>query len=278
MPFVLGKYIYHMYSTIPGMMKRGSRDGTKRDHIAKMLLDADRDLSVEQIAAELGTTKGNVLKEKSILRSMGILQKRNIGVFSGTADGDIFALSRSETKMLVPQTNYGSLIEIPALGIEELKLLYSEFKHGKGPSDVLAEHGFHPTLVEYEYRRFIRLNNLDIHAVLAQIISKLGLQNNKMFANLLRGIEKNGIPSTNELLQVFDAVGECSYLEGEKSVVSRIKAGEPVPPYRHLECGICHKPILGAVIDETSEMGQQILQAVGRPVHSRCNTGGLLTY
>jgi hypothetical protein len=81
-----------------------------------------------------------------------------------------------------------------------------------------------------------------------------------MFANLLHGIEKNGITSTNELLQVFDIVGGSSYQEGEKSVVSRIKAGEPVPPYRHLECGICHKPILGAVIDETSEMGQKILQ------------------
>jgi hypothetical protein len=260
------------------MMKRGSRDGTKRDLIAKMLLDKDHELSVEQIAAELGTTKGNVLKEKSILRSMGIFQKRNIGVFSGTAEGDIFALSRSETRMLVPQTNYGSLIEIPPLGIEELKLLYSEFKRGKGPSDVLAEHGFHPSLVEYEHRRFMRLNNLDIHAVLVNVISKIGLQNNKMFANLLHEIEKNGIPSTNVLLQVFEAVREWSFLEGEKSVVNRIKAGEPVPPYRHLECGICHMPILGAVIDETSEMGQQILQAVGRPVHSRCNMGGLRTY
>ena len=260
------------------MVKHGPRDGTKRDLIARMLLDTDRDLSVEQIASELGTTKGNVLKEKSILRSMGILQRRNIGVFSGTAEGDVIALSRSETKMLVPQSNYGSLIEIPPLGIEELKLLYSEFKRGKGPSDVLAEHGFHPSLVEYEYRRFIRLTNLDIHAVLTHIISKFGLQNNKKFANLLHGIEKNGIPSTNELLQVIDAVGGYSYLEGEKSVVSRIKAGEPIFPYRHLECGICHRPILGAVIDQTAEMGQQILQAVGRPVHYRCNMGGLRTY
>lgn len=260
------------------MVKHGPRDGTKRDLIARMLLDTDRDLSVEQIASELGTTKGNVLKEKSILRSMGILQKRNIGVFSGTAEGDIFALSRSETKMLIPQPSYGSLIEIPPLGIEELKLLYSEFKQGKGPSDVIAAHGFHPSLVEYEYRRFIRLNNLNIHAVLTHIISKFGLKNDKMFADLLHGIEKNGIPSTNELLQVIDAVRDCSYQEGEKSVVSRIRAGEPVPPYRHLECGVCHKPIIGAVIDETAEMGQQILQAVGRPFHSRCNMGGLRTY
>ena len=143
------KYIYHIYLTISTMMKRSSRDGTKKDLIAKMLLDTDSNLSVEQIAAKLGTTKGNVWKEKSILRSTGILEKRNIGVFSGTADGDTLALSRSETKMLLPQFNYGSLIEIEPLGKEELKQLYSEFKRGKSPSEVIAEYGFNPSLVEF---------------------------------------------------------------------------------------------------------------------------------
>jgi hypothetical protein len=115
------------------MVKHRPRDGTKKDLIARMLLDTDRDLSVEQIASEHGTTKGNVLKEKSILRSTGILQKRNIGVFSGTAEGDIFALSRSETKMLVPQTNYGSLIEIPRLGQKSLNYFTLNSSTAKGP-------------------------------------------------------------------------------------------------------------------------------------------------
>jgi hypothetical protein len=256
------------------MPKHPSRDGTKRELIAKMLLDADSDFSVQQIAAKLGTTKGNVWKEKSILRSMGILEKHNMGVFSGTAEGDTIAVARSETKMLVQQTSYRSLTDLPPLDKEELKQLYIEFKCGKSPSDIIAENGFHPTLVEYEHKRFIRLNNLDIPRILRQLISKFSLKDDRTLIPVLQKIEKNGIPSTQEMEMVFDSVERSSYLEGEKSVIERMNTGEPIYPYTHFQCEICHQPIVGAMTNGGTEIGRNIRQVLWRPVHSECNNRG----
>ena len=180
--------------------------------------------------------------------------------------------------MLVPQANYGSLTDILPLDKEDLKLLYSEFKRGRSPSDVIAEYGFQPMLVEHEYKRFVRLNILDVPTLLKQVISKFNLKNYNMVILILQKIEKNGIPSTDEMLQLFDAVERQSCLKGEKPILGKMKAREPVYPYLNLKCVICNRPIYGAMIDPNSEMGRNAIEAIGQPVHTRCNMGGTSSF
>jgi hypothetical protein len=43
--------------------------------------------------------------------------------------------------------------------------LYSQFLIGKKPSEVIAEFGFHPELVESEHQGFVRFADYDIDSL-----------------------------------------------------------------------------------------------------------------
>ena len=53
-------------------------------------------------------------------------------------------------------------LNLPKMESVDLKRLYTELKAGKTPTDIIANHGFHPNIVEFEYQRFLRLSGMNI--------------------------------------------------------------------------------------------------------------------
>ena len=74
-------------------------------------------------------------------------------------------------------------MDLPELDQGGVRKLYDEFLFGKRPAEVIAEHGFHPELVESEYQRFLRLEEYDIESL-----------QNKSFLHF-----KEALQSTNNL-------------------------------------------------------------------------------
>jgi biotin operon repressor len=55
--------------------------GTKNEMIVNMLLDNNNKYSAREIARAVGTTEGNVFKEKSRLKATGILTDQRLSLF-----------------------------------------------------------------------------------------------------------------------------------------------------------------------------------------------------
>ena len=126
------------------------RDSTsKREKIQQLL--SERNYSAKDIARMVGTTEAYVWKEKSKLKTAGLLIHRDTQVIS-------------KTSQLI-YTSHG-LLNIPELDAEGLRKLYKEFGDGKRPAEIIAQYGFHPELVENEYQRYLRLVEYDYTKIL----------------------------------------------------------------------------------------------------------------
>ena len=95
------------------------------------------------------TTEANVYKEKSKARGLYLRRKtRSDEMVMVAGESDSFALPSQRLK---PEGNHHyQYLNIPALDSEGIKKLYTEFKDGKKPADIIADHGFHPEAVEKE--------------------------------------------------------------------------------------------------------------------------------
>jgi len=113
----------------------------KKEKIIKLLSEGN--YTAKNIAKMVGTTEAYVWKEKSKLKTAGLLIKRDTEVISRTSQLNIY------------NSNNNSLLNIPQLAPEGLSKLYTEFRLGKRPAQVISEYGFHPELVESEYQRFL---------------------------------------------------------------------------------------------------------------------------
>lgn len=51
--------------------------------------------------------------------------------------------------------------------------MYSEFRTGKKPIDIIADNGFHPEVVAEEYNRYLQFNSLDIGSLQKRYISSI---------------------------------------------------------------------------------------------------------
>jgi hypothetical protein len=242
--------------------------------IEKMLLDNDNKYSAREIARTVGTTEGNVFKEKSKLKATGILTDKRLSVFSHSVGDETLTLARAEAKTLVTRPDLGPLTDIPPLGQEDLKKMYSEFQNGKTPVEVIAANGFNPMLVEHEYNRFCRMNGLNLRSLAHELVDVLKTTNNGLSALLLQEIEQDGITCNEDIRELFEFASTSSYSGGELSVIKRMRNGDSIDSFRPFVCSICHKPMRGAIIEPESEIGRKLLQSMGSGImHDSCISG-----
>jgi len=103
------------------MARKISRyNNTKKEMIAKMLLDNDNKYSAREIARSVGTTEGNVFKEKSRLKATGVLSDQRLSFFSHSVGDETLTLARAEAKTLVTWPDSAPLTDIPPLKPEDL--------------------------------------------------------------------------------------------------------------------------------------------------------------
>lgn len=246
-------------------------------------LVSDGKYSPDQIASMLGTTIEYVWKETSRYKKArtgsGLIVSKTRELSKRKAETSIIlqrdhmakggvqdiSASRIQAQTIPVDSVFldgkpDRYLDLPKMESADLKTLYSEFIAGKKPPDIIAKHGLHPDVVEFEYQRFLRLSGLDIHELLQHII-----------ADCIRITEPGG-----ELELLIDKyhsernfqnqdIYELLLLKSEQEWQSRLSNSMFVPkePFPDgivpLKCNQCKMPISGALIDPASEMGKSIL-------------------
>jgi hypothetical protein len=242
--------------------------------IAKMLLDNDNKYSAREIARSVGTTEGNVFKEKSRLKATGVLSDQRLSFFSHSVGDETLTLARAEAKTLVTRPDFAPLTDIPPLKPEDLKKLYVEFQNGMTPVQVIAGNGFNPMLVEYEYNRFCRMNGLNLKSLLHELIEAFNLDKNELSDPLIQKTVRDGITSNDDIRKLIVIISNSSYSKGESSMIERMRNGDPVGTFKPLTCSICRVPMRGVMIEPDSEIGRKVRQSIGHgAVHDKCING-----
>jgi biotin operon repressor len=206
----------------------------KREKIIKLLSEGNK--STKDIARIVGTTEAYVWKEKSRLKTTGVLIKRNTEVISKTSQLNIYSNN--------------TLLTIPQLDAEGLRKLYSDFRNGKKPAEVISENGFHPELVENEYQRFLRLVEYDIDTLQRQFFlhfrQDLATANNNP---LVEKYKKHGKLTIDEFITLLNLVFDQKYQVGKVSVIENLINSIPPEGWEAERCLNCNKPVSGSMVD-----------------------------
>jgi hypothetical protein len=242
--------------------------------IAKMLLDNDNKYSAREIARSVGTTEGNVFKEKSRLKATGVLSDQRLSFFSHSVGDETLTLARAEAKTLVTRQDFVPLTDIPPMKPEGLKELYVEFQNGMTPVQVIARNGFNSMLVEYEHNRFCRMNGLDLKPLVHELIKAFNLDKNELSDLHIQKIVRDGITSNDDIRKLIEIISNSSHSKGELSVIERMRRGDSVGTFKPLTCSMCRVPMRGAMIEPDSEIGRKVIESIGfGAVHNKCING-----
>jgi biotin operon repressor len=209
----------------------------KREKIDRLLSEGI--YSTKDIARIAGTTEAYVWKEKSKLKTAGLLVRRDTQVISKTSQLNIY-------------TN-NSLLNVPQLDAEGLSKLYSELLKGKKPPEIIAEHGFHPELVENEYQRFQRLVENDIDSLQKKFVvhfkQDLLSTNNNTISLLLQKYKNDGKLSVDEFINLTKSLLNEKYRSGEATAIHKLINGSVPDGWEAVPCLNCNKPIRGSIVD-----------------------------
>jgi hypothetical protein len=124
---------------------------SKREQIHELLLLGH---SAQYIAEAVHTTPANVWKEKSILKTKGILgiqQPRSSGPFEGE---DAIQTDSLQKKNSERSTRMSS-------STPDFQELYRLFEEGNKPIYIILHYNFHPEIVEKEYDRYMKFRTID---------------------------------------------------------------------------------------------------------------------
>jgi hypothetical protein len=234
-------------------------------------------LAPRDIALRLNTSVENVWKEKSLLKSRGELivsrsttqeskKQSEIVLFDPEGDqGDrsSMALQKIKSRKSTGLSDY--LIDIPRLDSEGLMTLYREFKSGKKPTDILAEHGFHPDAVDIEYRRFIELSERDNDELLKHIMLKVIQKGydkepvrNININTLIERSRQRGYLTKNEISELL-----ALYIEAEvqdEMDLSLLDPDRRLPRgVRRLRCSNCDNTHSGVIVHDKLPLGRELV-------------------
>ena len=182
------------------------RPPSKRQRI-KELIESGKYYSARQIAEAVGTSPGNVWKEKNKLKEDCLRSQSQSKTAEANHSTDELIFSPEDARRRAKSDAYGyshhyRFLNIPELDEEGLKILYTEFTDGKKPADIISRHGFHPEVVEKEYQRFLRLNQHDIIGSFQnQIVESLSCMEN---TSLTEKLTKDGHLSVNEFIELIE--------------------------------------------------------------------------
>jgi biotin operon repressor len=180
---------------------------TSKRKMIRDMLTSDNDYSAQEIAKAVGTTPGNVWKEKSKLKANGFESRsqsmRRVQVSESKDETNFIHQDgrRRATPDIYNYNHHYRFLNIRDLDEDGLKTLYTELKGGKKPVDIIAQHGFHPEVVEKEYQRFSRLNEHNIlGSFQKKIVDSLSCIGNMTLTSKL---EREGHLSVNEFIELI---------------------------------------------------------------------------
>jgi hypothetical protein len=231
------------------------KTNNKKEKILALLSEGK--FSVKDIARIVQTTEANVYKEKSRAKGLFIRQKTRsdeMVMVAGEPNNLTLPWQR-----LNPEGNHFQYLDIKNLDSEGIKKLYSEFKAGKKPDAIIAEHGFHPEVVEIEYHRFLKMNERDIDAFQNMIISYIIKHQSENTKLLLEKYKKNGFLTHYELSELF-ALKVKDDFEREVDRWGFDTTAHLPRGWSRIKCKLCNQNELGIILNPSVDIGKLIFE------------------
>lgn len=243
---------------------------SKRQQIWELVSEGK--LTPAEIAVRIGTSVENVWKETSRLRSQGgyVMSRRTtkrsdkremILVEGEQRNENNIGLQRARPSVRsasIPLTDY--LSSITQLDSGGLKVLYKEFKAAKKPVDIIAEHGFHPDIVELEYRRFMRLSERDSDQLLNRIVQDIvqGSYSSESIKSLINLYHQRGYLMNDEILDLLKQYIQ-EKLEEEIAMFTIDRKLKLPTGFRRLRCRNCKEELFDAIISDKLPLGKELI-------------------
>jgi hypothetical protein len=235
---------------------------TKREKIIKLLVEGTH--STKNIAKIADTTEAYVWKEKSRLKTSGLLVRQDTEVVSKTRRVNIFSSS-------------DSLLSIPQAGLEDVKIIYRELGLGRTPSQIISEYGFHPELVEIEHQRFLRFEKqYDIYTLQKKIFQYYeqdiyrAANNNEAVSLLVQKHRKDGKLDADELIGLINSTLDAKYKEGKISAINDLIKNIPPLGWHTARCINCNGPYTRSFEDSTNKLRITVTDTYIPMTHSSC--------
>jgi hypothetical protein len=179
-----------------------NRRASKKERIHELISDGQ--YSDMDIARIVGTTIPNVWKEKSTLRKSGVLVRHRVERSDRTLLVNPAAQGVYATQRKAGTLEYQELLNIPPIDSEGMKKLYTDILAGKKPDEIIAEHGFHPSVVEAEYHRSQNLHHdMLLKRIISEVLYVYVMKTNKKVTELIDKYNEQGYISDDDLIELL---------------------------------------------------------------------------
>ncbi|MDF2769416.1 MAG: hypothetical protein K0S91_2251 [Nitrososphaeraceae archaeon] len=250
----------------------GEKPNNKKEQILDLL--AEGKLSVKEIARTVNTTEANVYKERSKARGLLIRRKTRSDEMVMMA-GDVDTSSLPSRRLKSEGNHHYPYLNIPDLDGEGIKKLYTEFQAGKKPPDIIANHGFHPEVVEKEYQRFMKMNERDIDVFQNRIISTVIKRPSKNTKPLVEKYKTNGFLTDNELSELVRLKLRDDY-QLEIDIWGLDEEAYLPKGWSRIRCKNCNKNEVGIILNPTFGIGKHIFEQYNNNyICDICKNGGI---
>ena len=250
----------------------GEKPNNKKEQILDLL--AEGKLSVKEIARTVNTTEANVYKERSKARGLLIRRKTRSDEMVMMV-GDVDTSSLPSRRLKSEGNHHYPYLNIPDLDGEGIKKLYTEFQAGKKPPDIIANHGFHPEVVEKEYQRFMKMNERDIDVFQNRIISTVIKRPSKNTKPLVEKYKTNGFLTDNELSELVRLKLRDDY-QLEIDIWGLDEEAYLPKGWSRIRCKNCNKNEVGVILNPTFGIGKHIFEQYNNNyICDICKNGGI---
>jgi hypothetical protein len=214
-----------------------------------------------QIRDRLATSIEYVYKEKGKLKKEGLLvTQQSLSMSDGQHDITVFTdkISLQEDKSIAGYTRSNlsgyetGEYDIPPLGEEKLKLMYSAFDNNKGPIYATAELGVHPGISQREHLRFLNMKSRDPVEFQKQIVSMI-IDPSAQVQSIIDKSQKQ-LLSNMELIELINFKIESYAQWYLKNAVNNPNYNIPFGIQRPA-CSVCHTPQEGVIYNVNTEKG-----------------------
>lgn len=233
------------------------KHNNKKEQIIALLSEGK--FSVKDIARIVHTTESNVYKEKSKARGLFIRRKTRSDEMVMVA-GESDSLVALPSQRLKPVSNNGyHYLNVPDLDADGVKKLYSEFKAGKKPADIIADQGFNPEAVEKEYQRFMKMNERDIDVFQNDLISKIIKRPSRKTKPLLDKYKTRGYLTEHELSELY----ALKLREDSEKEIDRWgfdKAAHLPTGWSRIKCKSCNEVEREVIVNPAFGIGKYIFE------------------
>ena len=238
----------------------GEKANNKKERIIALLSEGK--FSVKEIARIVHTTEANVYKEKSKAKSLFIRRKTRsdeMVMVAGESDSLVAPPSHRFKSEGNNNNNHYPYLNIQDLDADGVKILYSQFKAGKKPADILADHGFHPEVVEKEYQRFLKMNERDIDVFQNKLISSIIKQPSRNTKPLLDKYKTTHFLTEPELSELYALKFRDDY-EKQIRMWAYDKTAYLPRGWSRIRCKDCNEAQGGIILNPSFGIGKYIFE------------------